>query len=185
MCISYMTIVLKVGSVNAVIPKFGSTTTDSGISLLPARPKPLGSSKPVNCWARGSLNSRVTPPRSIAYRYLSPALAPGTEPAQTVSAESGWPGSLASGTGAPPLILTATASTNGAQTRNVVVPSLCRVAPSGSAALDRGIETSSTEAMSERDSVDRKPASSFRGYDRASDIDRFPQLDVSALAPVH
>ena len=48
------------------------------------------------------------------------------------------------GTGVPPLILTATASTNGAQTRNVVVPSLCGDAPSGSAALAQGIETSKT-----------------------------------------
>src|SRR5437870_7740910 len=69
----------------------------------------------------------------MAYRYLSPAWAPGTVPAQVVSAGSVWPASLASGTGVPPLILTATASTNGAQTRNVVVPSLCGDAPSGAA----------------------------------------------------
>src|SRR6476660_9545454 len=177
MCISYMTIVLKVGSVNAGITKFGSTTTDWGISLLPAKPKPLGRSNPVNCWARGSLNSRVTPPRSMTYRYLSPALAPGTVPAQSVSAGSVWPASLASSTGVPPLILTATASTNGAQTRNVVVPSLCGVAPSGSAALDQGIETSKTEAISHRDSdFDTSPASSFPGCNRRNHMDTSPSV---------
>ena len=174
--------VLKLGSVNAGILKFGSTTTDWGISLLPATPKPLGRSNPVNCWVRGSLNSRVTPPRSMAYRYWSPALAPGTMPAQTVSAGSVWPASLASGTAGPRLILTATASTNGAQTRNVVVPSLCGVAPSGSAALAQGIETSKTEAMSHGDSVDRIPASSFPGCNRANHIDISLQLVVSAFA---
>src|ERR1700757_605550 len=171
MCISYMTIVLNVGSVNAEISKFGSTTTDWGTSLLPGKPKPFGNSNPLNCWARGSLNSCVTPLRSMAYRYLSPALAPGTVPAQSVSAGSVWPASLASGTGVLPLILTATASTNGAQTRNVVVPSLCGVAPSGSATLDPDVETSNTEAIRQRDSVGRSPVSSFPGCNRANHID--------------
>src|SRR5258708_3520009 len=174
-----MTIVLKVGSVNAGIPKFGSTTTDWGISLLPAKPKPLGMSNPANCWARGSLNSRVTPPRSMAYRYLSPALAPETVPAQSVSVESVWPASLASGTGVLPLILTATASTNGAQTRNVVVPSLCGVAPSGSAALDQDVETSNTEAIRQRDSVGKSPVSSFPECNRANHIDTSPSAEDS------
>src|SRR6266404_8100829 len=110
----------------------------------------------------------------MAYRYLSPAWAPGTVPAQSVSAGSVWPASLASSTGVPPLILTATASTNGAQTRNVVVPSLCGDAPSGSAALAQGIETSKTEAISQRDSVDRGPARSFPGRNRANHIDTSP-----------
>src|SRR5437870_5409521 len=87
----------------------------------------------------------------MAYRYLSPALAPGTVPTQVASAGSGWPSSLASGTAVPPLILTATASTNGAQTRNVVLPSLCGVAPSGSAALAHGVERRKTEMISDRD----------------------------------
>src|ERR1700704_5713079 len=100
----------------------------------------------------------------MAYRYLSPALAPGTVPAQVVSAGSVWPASLASGTAVPPLILTATASTNGAQTRNVVVPSLCGVAPSGSAALAHGVETSKSEAISHRGrDFGRSRASSFPG----------------------
>src|SRR3984893_15665315 len=110
----------------------------------------------------------------MAYRYLSPALAPRTVPPQSVSAGSVWPASLASGTGVPPLILTATASTNGAQTRNVVVPSLCGVAPSGSAALDQGIETSNTEVISQRDSVDRSSAGNSPGCNRANHIDTFP-----------
>src|SRR5208337_5272659 len=102
--------------------------------------------------------------RSIAYRYLSPALAPGTLPAQVVSAGSGWPSSLASGTAVPPLILTATASTNGAQTRKVVLPSLCGVAPSGSAALARSVERSRIDAISDRGShrdFVRSPVRSF------------------------
>src|SRR5215471_4104431 len=83
----------------------------------------------------------------MAYRYLSPALAPGAVPTQVVSAGSGWPSSLASDTAVPPLILTATASTNGAQTRNVVLPSRCGVAPSGSAALAHSVERSKTEMI--------------------------------------
>src|SRR5262249_12032485 len=99
---------------------------------------------------------------SMAYRYLSPALALGTVPTQVVSAGSGWPSSLASGTAVPPLILTATASTNGAQTRNVVLPSLCGVAPSGSAALAHRVESSKIEAISDRDrGLGRSRASSF------------------------
>src|SRR5215510_3122902 len=86
----------------------------------------------------------------MAYRYLSPALAPGTVPTQVVSAGSGWPSSLASGAAVPPLILTATASTNGAQTRKVVVPSPCGVAPSGSAALAHSVERSKTEMIRDR-----------------------------------
>src|SRR6266478_5415209 len=98
----------------------------------------------------------------MAYRYLSPALAPGTVPTQVASAGSGWPSSLASGTAVPPLILTATASTNGAQTRNVVLPSLCGVAPSGSAALAHGVERRKTEMISDRDrDFGRSLASSF------------------------
>src|SRR6202022_3893520 len=172
-----MTIVLKVGSVNAGIPKFGSTMTDWGISSLPAKPKPLGRSNPIKCWARGSLNSPGAPPRSMAFRYLSPALAPGTVPAQSVSAGSVWPASLASGTGVLPLILTAIASTKGPQTRNVVVPALGGVAPNGSAALDQGIETSKTEAISHRGSdFDRSPASSFPGCNRGNHIDTSPSV---------
>src|ERR1700738_3216413 len=93
---------------------------------------------------------------------------------------------MASGTGVPPLILTATASTNGAQTRNVVVPSLCGDAPSGSAALAQGIKTSKTEAISHKDSVDRGPASSFPERNRANHIDTSPSAGcvVSAFAPV-
>src|SRR5262244_942148 len=87
----------------------------------------------------------------MAYRYLSPALVLGTVPIQMVSAGSGWPSSLASGTAAPPLVLTATASTNGAQTRNVVLPSLCGVAPNGSAALAHSVERSKTETIRERE----------------------------------
>src|SRR5438270_12078637 len=110
----------------------------------------------------------------MAYRYLSAAWVPGTVPAQSVSAGSVCPASLARGTGVLPLILTATASTNGAQTRNVVVPSLCGVAPSGSAALDQGTETSNTEAIKPRDNVDRCPARTFPGCNRANHIDTSP-----------
>src|SRR5260370_25301497 len=99
----------------------------------------------------------------MAYRYLSPAWAPGTVPAQVVSAGSVWPGSLTSGTAVPPLILTATTSTNGAQTRNVVVPSLCGVAPSGSAALVNGGATRNPERMSSSHFASTG-ARSFLGY---------------------
>src|SRR5215470_6123790 len=113
----------------------------------------------------------------MAYRYLSPGFALGTVPVQVVSAGSEWPGSFASGTGVLPLILTATASTNGAQTRNVVVPSLCGVAPSGSAALDQDVETSNTEAIRQRDSVGRSPVSSFPGCNRANHIGTSPSAE--------
>src|SRR5437773_5084394 len=86
----------------------------------------------------------------MAYRYVSPARAPGTVPAQVVSEGSVWPASLASGTAVPPLIVTATASTNGAQTRKVVVPSLCGVAPSGSAAFVIDGATRKPQRMSSR-----------------------------------
>src|SRR6516165_3606083 len=102
----------------------------------------------------------------MTYRYLSPALAPGTVPTQVASEGSGWPSSLASGTAVPPLTLTATASTNGAQTRNVVLPSLCGVAPGGSAALAHRVERSKTEMMRDRGGdFGRTPASSFSECD--------------------
>src|SRR5262249_397043 len=98
----------------------------------------------------------------MAYRYFAPALAPGTSPTQVVSAGSGWPSSLGRGTGVPPLILTATESTNGAQTRNVVLPSLCGVAPSGSAALAHSAERRKTEMIRDRGrDLGRTSASSF------------------------
>ena len=73
---------------------------------------------------------------------------------------------MAKGTGTPPLILTATASTNGAHTRNVVVPSLCGVAPSGSAVLGQGTKTSKTEAISHTAGFDGWSASSIPRFHR-------------------
>src|SRR5215471_18967022 len=117
----------------------------------------------------------------MAYRYLSPGFAPGTVPIQVVSAGSEWPGSFASGTTVPPLIFTATASTNGAQTRNVVVPSLCGVAPNESTARVISGAARKPERKSSRHFATRT-ARSFLGNNPANEGFDAATADFSCLS---
>src|SRR5262249_28162300 len=64
MCISYITMMLKLGSVNAGILKFGSTMTDWGLSSLPGKPKPSGKVK----------SSQLLSPRIVEFARHSPTL---------------------------------------------------------------------------------------------------------------
>src|SRR5215467_8255889 len=71
-----------------------------------------------------------------------------------------------------------TASTNGAQTRNVVVPSWCRVAPSGSAALAMPVAARTTGAKTRRH-VASSLIARFPGRIPPSDMDNVSYVDCS------
>ena len=132
--------VLKVGSVKAGILKFGSTRTDWGLLSITRQAKAVGQVKSGQL-----LSPRIVefPPDATELNdvpILVPRLGAGHRayPSGIRGISVTW--LLGQRHRAPPLILTATSSTNGAQTRNVVVPSLCSVAPSGSAALANDVE---------------------------------------------
>src|SRR5215471_11458931 len=116
-------------------------------------------------------------PILITYRYWSPGLVWGAVPIQVVSPGSVWPGSRVSGVTAASLISTATLSTNGAQTRNVVVPSLCSVAPKGSAALASSVAKSKATKISRR--FDQTLAVLFAESVGGDDRDTFRHINYS------
>src|SRR5262245_8869543 len=67
---------------------------------------------------------------------------------------------------------------NGAQTRNVVVPSLCRVAPSGSAALPLPVAARKTAVKTKMHCASSR-ARSFPGKNRPNDMDNVSSIDCS------